>query len=164
MKQHTLANATITQTANNRYTIVFECPLPADIFGAWNMLMLADERNRWIDDVVIDDTRDGKVLFNFGTDGIVRGKVISINKPSELVHTWLWNDAPTSEVSWTFLRESDTSTLLKLTHQNVNEELTAHHAAHWHKTLSALLSYAEQNNLPAPDIDELLKRYSKTLV
>ncbi len=101
--------------------------------------------------------------MDFEDEGLVTGRIVSINKPTELAHTIVWEDMPTSEVSWSFARMDDENTLVVLTHQNLTLGSLVDWAVGWHIILDDMVAYIEHKKAPLPNFEELDSYYSKQL-
>lgn len=156
-------NGTLRQLDNGHFALTFSRMLHIPISDAWTAIADKEERDRWFHGMSFVNKVDGIIRLDFGDEGMATGSIISKNKPSELVHTLLWEDMPTSEVSWSFMPEDDSNTMVVLTHQNLTSGSIVDWAVGWHIILDDLTAYAEHKKAPLPDFEELGAYYSKQL-
>lgn len=121
------------------------------------------KRSSWFPDVNLSTVTDSSIRIDFGDEGLAIGKVLSVNRPSEFVHTLVWEDMPTTEVSWSFMRVDDDHTMVVLTHQNITSGASVDWAVGWHVILDDLVACVDHKKAPLPDFEELGKYYSKQL-
>lgn len=157
-------NGTVRQLDNGHFVLTFNRMLHIPINGAWNTLVSRKERDSWFQGVSFVDKVEGIIRFDFGDEGLVTGRIVSVNKPSELVYTLVWKDMPVSEVSWSFTRIDDSNTMLVLAHQNLTSGSLVDWAVGWHIILDDLVAYVEHKKMPFPDFEELGEYYTKQLV
>ncbi|MDR0660561.1 MAG: hypothetical protein LBG19_07140 [Prevotellaceae bacterium] len=92
-------NGTVRQLDNDHFVLTFSRKLHIAIEEAWDAIAKENERREWFQGVSFVDRADGIIRLAFGDEGMATGNILSINKPTELAHTLVWEDMPTSEVS-----------------------------------------------------------------
>lgn len=157
-------NGVVRQQDNGHFALTFSRTLHVPINDAWNSIADEKERDSWFQGLSFVNKEDGVIRLDFGDEGMATGRIVSINKPSELVHTIVWEDMPTSEVSWSFVRIDDENTMIALTHQNITSGSLVDWAVGWHIILDDLVAYVEHKKAPLPDFEELGSYYAKQLV
>lgn len=157
-------NGVVRQLDNGHFSLTFSRTLRTSIYSVWNALACEKEREGWFQGLCFVNKKDGSIRLDFGDEGKATGKIISINRPSELVHTLVWEYIPTSEVGWSFARIDNENTMVVVTHQNLTSGLLVDWAVGWHVVLDDLVAYAEHKRTPLPDFEMLGSYYSKQLV
>lgn len=107
----------------------------------WQWLVDPEKLQRWLPGCTIAAHEGGAVLFDFGDEGQASGTVTSLQAPQDstghLEHTWEWEGAPTSSVTWQIVATED-GALLTLVHRELIEEPAREFAIGWHMILDAL--------------------------
>ncbi|UFU07908.1 SRPBCC domain-containing protein [Ruania halotolerans] len=125
------------------FRIHFERHLPHTPDRVWAWLTEPELLERWLPGCSIDARHGGAVTFDFGEEGTATGTVTAAAPPQgpdgtgRLVHGWVWEGVPDSEVVW-HVEPTGSGTLLTLTHREVLAEPAAEFAVGWHVMLDAL--------------------------
>lgn len=157
-------NGIVRQQDNGHFLLAFSRTLHTSINNVWNAIADKTERNSWFQGVSFVNKENGIIRLDFGDEGLATGRIVSINKPSEIVHTLVWEDMPTSEVSWSFVGIDDENTTVVLKHENLTSGSLIDWAIGWHIILDDLHAYVEHKKTPLPDFEALGSYYSKQLV
>lgn len=156
-------NGIVRRLDNGHFVLTFSRKLHVAVDQAWSALLDDGERSCWFPSMDFIGKVDGAIRMDFGDEGTATGTVLSINEPSELAHTIVWEDMPTSEVTWSFMPDDDSDTTLVLSHQNITQGSIVDWAVGWHLILDDLAAFVEQKDIPDVDIDELVAYYSNQL-
>jgi uncharacterized protein YndB with AHSA1/START domain len=143
--------------------IQFVRHLPVPPERAWAWLTDPELLERWLPGCRIEPRVGGTAVFDFGDEGSATGEVTTVEKPTLLVHTWVWDGVPDSLVRWE-LQADDGGTRLTLTHADVASGPAPVFAVGWHVMLDALVLAADGTEDPVTaawaGIEEVSALYS----
>ncbi|TDC52056.1 SRPBCC family protein [Actinomadura sp. KC345] len=144
---------------DGHWQIRFERRLAHSPERVWAALTSPDRQARWIPGVTIDATEGGAVVFDFGDEGGAEGRVLAVEEPRHLEHTWVWPGEPPATVRWELTADGD-HTVLVLLHRPLRREPAIHYTAGWHVILDALGGHLDGGAADGPDEAVLVEFYS----
>ncbi|NDL57909.1 SRPBCC family protein [Phytoactinopolyspora mesophila] len=128
----------------------------------WAALTDPDQQAQWVPGVTIEATVGGKVVFDFGDEGMAEGEVLAVEPPRALEHTWIWPGEPRSVVRWDISVDGD-ETVLVMLHRQLRQAPAVDYATGWHAMLDAFGIYLDGGDPAAaePDYAGLFEFYSQ---
>lgn len=138
--------AVLAVRPDGTFRIQFERTLRHPVAAVWAALTDPAKLSVWMPGCRLDARIGGEVVYDFGEEGAATGTVTGLRAPSEtdagaeLTHSWIWDNVPTSRVTWR-LEPVDGGTRLLLTHAEVAREPARDFAVGWHLILDLLDRY-----------------------
>lgn len=128
----------------------------------WASLVDVEQQAVWVPGVQIHARVGGPVVFDFGPEGRAEGKVLVVEPPRVLEHTWIWPGEPSSTVRWEIAPDG-TGSIVVLWHRPVRPGPAVDYATGWHVMLDALELHLDGGDPAAvePDFAGLHELYSR---
>lgn len=147
----------------NHRTIRFERRLAHPVDAVWAALTEAEQLSVWLADAVVDARQGGSMTLDFGEGGKEGGLITLWDPPRALAWEWRFTGERPSHVRWELTAAGDgRSTVLRLEHTLLTDDVAPAYGAGWHGHLDQLAGLLDGE---VPDwstrYEEVLPAYSR---
>ncbi len=134
----------ISRTPDGGAVISFEWYYDRPVASVWAALTRPEQIALWLGDAEVDLTPGGvyRILWRGDGAGTMEGRILEVDPPRLLVHTWHERDHGESTLKWVLTAEGEGS-LLQLTHTFPAGQDAVPFLAGWHDFLYSLLAAAD---------------------
>jgi uncharacterized protein YndB with AHSA1/START domain len=158
----------ILERTDGRVVLRYERTLAHPVDVVWRALTDAGEHERWSGwRTEIDLVEGGELVTTHQTGDRVVDRITRVDPPHVFQHTFWFDQAPQSLVTWTLHPDGDGGCRLVLTHEFADGEVPdeASNAAGWHGLLDLLAASLDgHHERPGPAMwESLTERYRARL-
>lgn len=131
----------IARTPDGGAVVSFEWYYDRPVAAVWDALTRPEQIALWLADAEVDLRPGGqyRLLWRGDGDGAMDGRILELDPPRLLVHTWNERDQLESTLRWELTSEGE-GCLLRLAHTFPPGQEAAPFLAGWHDFLYALLA------------------------
>jgi uncharacterized protein YndB with AHSA1/START domain len=132
----------IVAPSGDSFSVSFERRIAAPVEAVWSAVTEREQLIRWFTDTRIEPRVGGTVLVDFGEPGTASGSVLAWDPPRLLEFEWR-SSVTDASILRIELEPDGETTLLRLEHRGISEELAQDLGAGWHAYLDGLADLFE---------------------